>query len=335
MKKTLFVLAPPDHPAPGTTATSSTESGYTRVEIDLAGVLPIMPFVEGDPVLKSHSARVILGVQQFRLPPRASVNLFNLVGDADSSRKMLRNIQALETRLQPLRCFNRPVNVLKTARERLPETLGNIPGCISPPVKSADPGNFAELKRACRDFGRWPVIIRARGYHGGEHMVLIREETDLDSIRDETWPYRGVHLVEYVDFKHSDGLYQKNRVIMVNGAPLVRHGIVSDSWAIHAGSREDLMDRDPGLRAREKKFLADFSQSGLKKYARVFRKIHQRVGLDIFGIDFALKDDQVVVFEANACMHFLDHVRVNRDYDYLDPYVKSLQQAVKRLLVRA
>jgi prepilin-type processing-associated H-X9-DG protein len=248
---------------------------------------------------------------------------------------MLRNIQALETRLKPLRCFNRPTNVFKTSRERLPDTLADIPGCIAPRVRSADPRSFGELEAVCTRFGRWPLIVRARGYHGGENMARVTRAADLETIRHERWPYGGIHLIEYVDFRGADGLYQKNRVIMVEGRPFPRHAVVSDRWAIHAGSRRDLMDREPSLRTREERFLAGFSETGLEQYARVFKNIHQRVGLDIFGIDFALLDGQVVVFEANACMHFLRHTRNPADYGYLDGHVTSLQRAVKRMLLRA
>ena len=55
-----------------------------------------------------------------------------------------------------------------------------------------------------------------------------------------------------------------------------------------------------------------------------------------FGIDFALVDGQMVVFEANACMNFLsqDYGEDGR-YRYLESYIKTLKHGVKKMLMRA
>lgn len=335
MKKTLFVLAPPDNLSAADNAVTSEGDGVSKVEVSLPGLLPIMPYIESDQLLHSNSARVVLGAQTLKLPANSRFNMFNLVGDPDISGKMLRNIQALETKVHPLRCFNRPINVFKTSRERLPDTLANIPGCVVPRVVPADPANFEELISACRSFDRWPMIVRARGYHGGKNMVRATSEADLEPLREAAWAYEGIYMVDYIEFKGTDGLYQKNRAIMINGTPYLRHAVFSDQWAIHAGSRKTVMDADKSLRVREEKFLANFSDKGFKKYARIFKKIQQRIDLDVFGIDFAIVDDQIVVFEANACMNFLSQQRGNTDYNYLAPYIQSLEQALKKMLVRA
>ena len=70
------------------------------------------------------------------------------------------------------------------------------------------------------------------------------------------------------------------------------------------------------------------------EYARIFQDIYQRIGLDVFGIDFAIVDGQVVIFEANACMSFLDmQHRADSRYQYLDGHVKNLRRAVKKMLL--
>jgi glutathione synthase/RimK-type ligase-like ATP-grasp enzyme len=61
-----------------------------------------------------------------------------------------------------------------------------------------------------------------------------------------------------------------------------------------------------------------------------------RIGLDVFGIDLALVDGRILVFEANACMSFVG-ARYGTDdrYEYLDNYVKEIRPALKKLLVKA
>ncbi|MBP6725197.1 MAG: hypothetical protein KA137_10180 [Halioglobus sp.] len=286
--------------------------------------------------MSANSHTVLVGVHEIELARNAQVNLFNLVGDADSSTAMLHKIEAIAGRIKPARLFNSPRYVFRTSRSRLPQTLAAIPRCIVPRVAAANPGNYAELRAVCREFGVWPMIVRARGFHGGEHMVLLTEEAQLESLEAQAWPYSGIVLIQYVDARNEDGLHHKIRVVMIDGEPYVRHCICSDQWAVHSSARSILMDHDSGLRHREEQFLASFRDGGLAEYAAVFREIYQRIGLDVFGIDFALVDGQILIFEANACMSFVG-ARYGSDdrYQYLDNYVRDIRRALKKLLVRA
>jgi hypothetical protein len=271
---------------------------------------------------------------KLRLPNE--VNVFNLVGDADASPRLLQQISDLVRRIRPQRLFNPPHAVIATSRSRLPQTLANIPGCVTPRAEAADPKDFSELREACRRFDRWPLVVRARGYHGGQHMELLADDRQLEKLELETWPYQGVFLSEFVDCRLEDGLYHKIRVIMIDGVPYARQCVYSDQWMIHAGSRTDLMDRDSGLRRREENLLAQLRDEGLGKQAELFREINRRVGLDVFGIDFAMVDGRMVIFEANACMWFLGQGSVrNKLYHYLDSHKKTLRRALKKMLLQA
>jgi hypothetical protein len=335
MIPTLFLMGPSDIEGQSWTKKKHLEDGRVKGTAQWSGFLPLAPFVMGDATLSAKSTFVMIGIHEtLNIPKNGRVNLFNLVGDADASVTTLNTIQALENKIQPQRYFNRVSDVFKTSRERLPITLSGIPGCRVPLVKALKPGSFDEFASACEEFAVWPLIVRARGYHGGEHMLLLEDRSQLDSINDKPWIYDGVFLIEYVDYRNEQGLYQKSRVILVDGVPYPRHSIFSDQWAVHAASRADLMGQDAELCRQEEKFLAYLRDTGMKEYGEVFSAIQERVGLDIFGIDFALVDGKVVVFEANACMNFLgqnygEHGR----YQYLDSYVKKLKRAVKKMLL--
>jgi len=335
MKTTLFLLGVSDNEAQNPTAKERVRGGV-KVTTDFAGVLPILPYVMSDRIMSAKSHTAVVGVHDIELTRNAQVNLFNLVGDADSSAVMLHNIETIASRIKPVRLFNPPRHVFKTSRARLPETLANIPGCIVPRVEAANPGNYSELRKVCREFGAWPMIVRARGFHGGEHMVLLTEQAQLESMEELAWPYSGIFLIQYFDARNEEGLNHKIRVVVVDGVPYVRHCIYSDQWAVHTSGRSILMDHDRGLCRREEQFLTSFRERGLREYATVFREIYQRIGLDVFGIDFALVNGQILVFEANACMSFLG-ARYGTDdqYEYLDNYVKDLRRAVKQMLVNA
>jgi hypothetical protein len=123
---------------------------------------------------------------------------------------------------------------------------------------------------------------------------------------------------------------------MVDGVPYPRHSIYSDQWLSNTASRA-LMDSDVELCQREERFLAHLRDEGMREYGPIFREIGQRVGLDVFGIDLALVNGQMVIFEANPCMTFLRRRRLSNDarYDYLDSHITALWRAVKNMLLKA
>jgi hypothetical protein len=333
--QTLFLFGQADVASRAETTIVPVEGG-TTVTTEIVGVTPILPFVQSDRVLAARSRAIMVDERTQRPNPNPLTHLFNLVGDADCSVNSLHRIQTIINAVQPRRCFNKPADVFKTSRARLPKTLANIPGCTIPRTEAADPRTFGELRLACQKFNAWPMIVRARGYHGGDNMLLLADESQLDSLEDLAWPYDGICLIEYVDCRNDDGLYHKIRVMMVDGVPYARQCIYSDQWVIHAGSRADLMDHDIELCHREESVLAQLRERGLKDRERIFQEIYRRIRLDVFGIDFALVDGQMVVFEANACMHFLGRDdRSNPRYAYAGIYKKELRSALKKMLVKA
>jgi hypothetical protein len=335
VNQTLFLLGQADVESRGET-TSIPVQGGSMVTKELVGVTPILPYVQSDRVLAARSRTIMVDARTQLPQPNPRAHVFNLVGDADCSVNSLHKIQTIINAVQPRRCFNKPADVFKTSRARLPKTLANIPGCIVPRTVAAYPKTFGELQLACQKFNAWPMIVRARGYHGGDKMLLLADEGQLDSLQHLDWSYEGIFLIEYVDCRNDEGLYHKIRVMMVDGVPYARQCIYSDRWAIHTGSRADLMDHDIELCHREESVLAQLRDQGLKDRERIFQEIYQRIGLDVFGIDFALVNDQLVVFEANACMHFLGReVTSSVRYSYTGNYKKELRHALKKMLVRA
>lgn len=331
MIRTLFLIGPTDAQGYAQATSTTPQEGMRVMTAKLNGVLPMLPWVMNDPMLSANSQRVLVGIDQIRLPHNPRVNLFNLVADADTSPGMLHKIQQIANQVRPQRFFNQPGDVFKTSRGRLPATLADIPGCLVPQTELAHPDNLAELKALCHDFDRWPLILRARGQHGGRNMLLLSDAAQLDTVNEAPWLYQGIYLIEFIDYQNSDGLYQKNRVILVDGVPYPRHALLSDQWLVHAGSRDEFMKDRPDLCQQEEAFL----ETCVEQYGQLFGDIHQRIGLDIFGIDFAVVNDQLLIFEANACMFFLDRKFGNDCFQYLDNHVRKVRRAVKKMLTRS
>lgn len=335
MLKTLFLIGHSDKQLEEIYR-ESRRQGKVVLPEGFQGVTPIMPYVTSDQTLAANSVTMALGIHGIdKMSSDTPFNLFNLVGDADSSGRSLHNIQSIGNQIRPQRFFNQPVHVFKTSRECLPETLRDIPGCVVPRVRSAHPGSFEELLSVCVEFDSWPVILRARGLHGGQQMLLVNDSSELEAHRGVTWLYDDIVLIQFFDYRDSDGMYQKNRVAMIDGRPYIRHAIFSDRWSVHTECRIRLMDSNPELRRREEVFLAQFRDRDLQRYAPVLEQIQQRIGLDVYGVDFALVNDKILVFEANACMSFVGQRHGTDDqYGYLDDYLQAIRQALKDMLVK-
>lgn len=338
MKQTLFLVGPSDIEGQSSTNIEFADAERVRGNAHWEGVMSILPFVLSDPTLKEKSIVGLVGAQSFNPPENARLNIFNLVGDADASTGTLQKIHAIAQHIRPLRCMNRPENVLKTSRERLQSTLANIPGCRLPRVIASNANSCGELATTCEEFAKWPLIVRAKGFHRGENMCLLENIAQLERIKDSPWLYQGVLLIQFIDYRNASNLYQKTRIIMVDGIPYPRHSIISDQRFIHARNRSDLMEADDGLCRQEDEFLNYLRDEGLtdRHYGGVFNTIYQRIGLDIFGIDCAMVGGELVIFEANACMDFLnqDYGRSGR-FKYLEPHIRLMRRAVKRLLMNA
>ena len=338
MKTTLFLLGPSDDDARNITNIEFADQERVAGNFNWSGWLPLWPFIQSDASLRAKSILGLVGIHSFNPPDNASLNLFNLVGDADASVASLREIRHIGERLNPAHYFNRPEQVARTTRERLPVTLAGIPGVRVPRVLALKASSFDEAAAQCEAFGRWPLIIRARGFHSGLNMHLLHEPGRLGDFKDAAWLLDQAILSEYVDYRHTGGLYRKVRIVMVDGVPYPRHAIVSNQPFIHSRNRADLMALEPALRRGEAQFLQWLAVEGLTAppYATIFAAIHARIGLDIYGVDCALLGDEVLVFEANACMHFLDQdYGTSGEYAYLEPHVRTLRRAVKRLLMQA
>lgn len=334
MRDTIFLLGPSDIEGQSSTQIKSTDGGKLSGSASWSGIMPIQPYIASDSALKAKSHFLMLGIQELRLSQNGKHNFFNLVGDADSSASVLRSIQELEYKTQPVRTFNRASDVFKTARETLPDTLKNIPGCRLPRVIAVQPESFDALRDDCERFAQWPLIVRASGYHGGDNMILLETPEQLESLRDTEWVYKGILLIEFVSYKGEDNLYRKVRVMMIDGVPLPRHCIITDNCFIHAENRSDLMDKDDNLCREEETFLEQFEDTCLAHYGDVFNAIYERIGLDVFGIDLAFHNDEIVLFEANACMNFLNQdYGSNGRFQYLEKQVKLCKRAVKKLLL--
>ncbi len=334
MKHTIFFLGASDAHYKGLTLLSENE--YQK-KIHVEGCLPISSLAQKDEEIIKNSTVFIAGYhKRIKIEGSSRVNLFNLVGDADSCKASLDSSERVASHVSIGRVLNHPRHVRKTARKYAPELFKGIPGLTVPriySIRAVCPAQIAKIISQ-KKLG-YPLIIRVAGIHGGKEMTLVHNESELELISRDIYESRELLLIEYIERKATDNLFQKVRIAFVNGRYYPRHCIVSKDWAIHSESRTGYMSESSKARLQEREFLENFHDGLSVQQKQVLTEMNRRIGLDVWGMDCALTENgDIVLYEANACMNLLeqDYGR-NDEFRYLEPLVMELRGAVRDLIV--
>ncbi|MBT8146685.1 MAG: hypothetical protein KJN90_07510, partial [Gammaproteobacteria bacterium] len=231
--------------------------------------------------------------------------VFCEIADPDSHSAALKKARYLfDTLHDKIPWINDPHQLLITRREKVPELLSGIEGIVAPRTLRIKPGSIPDLKSAIETNRlSLPVLLRPAGSHGGENLVLIEHFDDLNSL--DVAKYSEAFITEFFDFG-SNGIYSKYRFAVVAGEPLLRHVLSNDQWMVHSEARAFTASK-PELREAEAEIIKHFDQGLKLEVQDRIRQIHERIGLDYFGIDCAIKDGKLILFEVNANMNILNN----------------------------
>jgi glutathione synthase/RimK-type ligase-like ATP-grasp enzyme len=224
------------------------------------------------------------------LPPHDVI--FNSIGDADRCQPSLEAAQRLLD-AQGVTSLNPPSAVLGTGRVDMAKRLRGIEGLIVPRVE--------ELARDELDrIDHFPVLLRPPGYHTGEFFELVRDRDELAKVA-AALPGDRLLVIELLDARGADGHYRKYRVLSIGGQLYPIHLARSTQWKVHYFSADQV--RAPEAIAEEEAFLTDMRAAIGARALRAIEEAAARIGLDYFGIDFALdRYGNALFFEANATM---------------------------------
>jgi tetratricopeptide (TPR) repeat protein len=227
------------------------------------------------------------------LPPHAL--LFNAIGDADLCGEALTKAAAV-ARQSSAPIVNHPDSVAATGRADNAERLSGLNDVVAPMVRST---SRTEL---LADAGvlRFPLLVRAPGYHTGQHFVRVARRADL-ATEIASLPGDQLLAIDPMDARGADGLSRKFRVMFIEGQLYPLHLAISHEWKVHYFS--GAMAEDPAHRAEEAAFLADMPAVLGPRAMAALAALRDALGLDYAGVDFALAPDgRLLLFEANAGM---------------------------------
>jgi hypothetical protein len=255
--------------------------------------------------------------------------VLNLVTDPDQHPKTLERAAKL-LRGYKGRLINPPGALQRTTRDQVARRMTGIEGLRVPRIvrlHNPKPGAAsAAVERARRAF---PVIVRRAGTHTGRIIGVAHNVAELDAAAAGSGEF---FIIEFVDFRGSDGLYRKYRLWSLGGRTIFRHMLATDNWNVHVSERKRFMLGRPDL-IEEEMHLLERTDGALPPLVhKVFDDVKARMGLDFFGMDFGIaQDGQVVLFEANATMNFFP-LEVHSKFNYLGRIREPAREAFTAML---
>jgi hypothetical protein len=243
--------------------------------------------------------------------------IVNCIADPDLYPKTLAVAGQL-VRMARLPVINSPASILGHSRDAVARTLRGIAQLIVPETirltaRTDQPPPFG-----------FPFIGRECGTQSGETMELIGDASEFDTFL-RRHDGRVIYLTEFIDFRSKDGLYRKYRVRVVGDEIVPNHLFVSLQWKIHGHASREFMSGNPACVAEERAYLAE----PLANH-HVLREIHRRIGVDFYGIDYAvLPSGSLVFFEGNAAMR-----SIYPEWRDAFPETWNVTQELIRLFVR-
>ncbi len=230
--------------------------------------------------------------------------IFNQIADGDTHKKTLEKLKNIKGQISKnIKFFNQPIFVEKTTRENIYKLLRGIEKVYVPKTIKFKPKSPAEVYNKIKQDFTLPVIFRQAGDHGGVSTIII------DRFEDNLfYPFpldgREYYITQYIDYK-KDGVYQKIRLVIVDGVAFIRHVLYNSFWNIHASSRK-FMDKNIKYNIEELKILKNFEKELKPNIQRQITEIHKKIGLDYFGIDCYIDENfNMLLFEVNASMNML------------------------------
>ncbi len=256
-----------------------------------------------------------------RLPAHALI--YNAIGDPDLCREALDRAEEIARR-STAPVINPPDRVRPTGRAANAARLAALPDVTAPGIRV-----LAKSKLAAADL-RFPLLLRAPGFHTGRHFVRVEQRGDLVAAIAQL-PGDELLAIGYLDARGRDGMARKYRVMIIDGVLYPLHLAISADWKVHYFTAD--MAANAAYREEERRFLTDMKAVLGQRAVAALGAIGESLGLDYAGVDFGLgPDGALLLFEANATM-VINPPDPDPIWDYRRAPILAALDAAKRMLL--
>ncbi len=150
----------------------------------------------------------------------------------------------------------------------------------------------------------YPVLLRPPGLHGSEGLVRVAGPDEVAA----QGPIDACTVTDFVDFRSTDGLWRKYRMVYAGDRLFRRHVLTDTEWNLTRRARRFMIGR-PDLIAEEQEWIQ--RPVTLEADSIEARAMHQfrALQLDFGVIDCALPPSgDLVIFEINACVQLTNQI---------------------------
>ncbi|NEI68238.1 tetratricopeptide repeat-containing protein [Rhizobium lusitanum] len=252
---------------------------------------------------------------------------FMAIGESTENAPLLAHMQGLLAGFDGVVMNRNPALIAGLTRDGVSAMLANEPSILSPITHRVPRADLAAVGAGTRQLEHcapglsFPLVVRPISTHAGNGMERIADPAGLAAFL-EAQPAHELYVAPFIDFRGPDGLYNKQRVVFINGRAFASHMALSEHWIVHYLSAG--MGQSAEKRAVEQAWMEDFDHDFAVRHKESFAALCRHIGLDYFGIDCAeLPDGRLLVFELDVAM-----VVHNMD----DPIVYPYKQVAMRKL---
>jgi hypothetical protein len=231
---------------------------------------------------------------------------FMAIGESTENASVLARMQTLLADFDGPIMNNDPGLVSRLTRDGVSAMLAGEPSILSPNTYRVPRedlvavGSGAKQLYKCAPGLTFPLVVRPISTHAGHGMERIADPSGLSAWL-ETQPAPEIYVAPFIDFRGADGLYNKQRIVFIQGKAFASHMALSEHWIVHYLSAG--MAESPAKRAVEQAWMENFDTDFAIRHKDSFDALYRRIGLDYFGIDCAeLPDGRLLVFELDVAM---------------------------------
>ncbi len=261
--------------------------------------------------------------------------LFVAIGESEATHALLEELQpVLATWPRPV--INPPEQIMQTSRDQTYALLHDAPGIVIPPSVRLERSVLEGIRQGDISIDTvlpgfsFPIIVRPVDSHAGHGLARLASADEFENYLSQNQETR-FFISPFVDYRGTDGLFRKFRVVLIDGRPYAGHMGISAHWMIHylnAGMTEDANKRE-----EEARFMAEFDHEFAQRHATAVAAINTRFGLDYLVIDCAeTAQGELLIFEVDtgAVVHAIDPPDL---FPYKVPAMQTVFAGFHQLLV--
>ncbi len=214
---------------------------------------------------------------------------------------------------------NHPTKVVQTTRDMTAKLLDDISGVLVPKTRRFSSFGITreELAHEIEDQFDYPLITRTLVFQEGKGMTKVDSREDLFAVLSSGLPEK-FFVTEFVDSRGGNEFFRKIRAAIVKDEIIIVRVDYDNIWKIYARKSDERVAfylKNAHLLDEEKRICRD-PEAGLGRSAiQSLRAIRNRIPLDVFGVDFDVDANGLLVFyEANATMNLFSTARKEVPY---------------------